>query len=738
MPHWPPFERNPNRHHPHHLMTYETAISGQAEMEKFSRSTFSERKIMSTKTSIKRIAAVAAVALTLGGFSAVSAHAGQTGACTAWTVHTSGVVSSINALEDTNNTDTVNAAQSVDIGATLTAMAATGDTTNCASQRFSAFISSAPTGGLVGVTSAAAATPTTQTGTSLSVTSPNIDVEQTTTQTATTAAAVKATAAGAAYGVFSFTPTKAGTYVLTVWNDLNQDGIVQATEVAQTVSITISAITAFSPTLSTVYTANGVQAAQNAAAAAAAVTATSSLTPVVQPGALPAAASSNRGVIGVTLKNTSGSLTTNYTSISATVSGSGFVVAEATSNAIAPANCPTTATGTRSVTVAQGSITGSIQYFLICSDGTSGTGTYTIKALESDGLTTDTLASKTVTFTGKAATFTATGVLTIAKSGGAQLGTATAARTSTFTTKPSAVIHVVDSAGLPVPGLASSITEVSSDTTVLNTDKGGSTCTEDDGSSTIYSSGGAGYYNCYITSAPSATSGAKATMTFRMLDPNDPNGLAYLTATVNYTIGGSVKTESLSLDSTSYATGGAMVLTVSALDSSGNPVYDGAATPATWTASKSVVGLPAAASNYVGGKKTYSTGVYAPALAGPFTISATGTDSAATTISVASSVTADTSATDASTAAANASTAAANAAVDAANEATDAANAATDAANNAMDSADAAQQAALDAGDKADAALAAVTDLATKVSAIASQIASLSALVKKIASKVKA
>jgi hypothetical protein len=47
-------------------------------MEKFSKSTFSERKIMSTKTSIKRIAAVAAVALTLGGFSAVSASAAGT------------------------------------------------------------------------------------------------------------------------------------------------------------------------------------------------------------------------------------------------------------------------------------------------------------------------------------------------------------------------------------------------------------------------------------------------------------------------------------------------------------------------------------------------------------------------------------------------------------------------------------------------------------------------------------
>ena len=56
-------------------MTYESVLKGQAEMKKFFKSTFSERKIMSTKTSFKRIAAVAAVALTLGGFSAVSAHA---------------------------------------------------------------------------------------------------------------------------------------------------------------------------------------------------------------------------------------------------------------------------------------------------------------------------------------------------------------------------------------------------------------------------------------------------------------------------------------------------------------------------------------------------------------------------------------------------------------------------------------------------------------------------------------
>jgi hypothetical protein len=60
------------------LITYEKALLGQATGGKFPSVTFLERKKMSTKTSIKRIAAVAALALTLGGFSAVSANAAIT------------------------------------------------------------------------------------------------------------------------------------------------------------------------------------------------------------------------------------------------------------------------------------------------------------------------------------------------------------------------------------------------------------------------------------------------------------------------------------------------------------------------------------------------------------------------------------------------------------------------------------------------------------------------------------
>jgi len=63
------------------LITYEKAFEGQAAGKKCSPATFLERKIMSTKTTIKRIALVAASALAIGGFSAVSANAadGNTG-----------------------------------------------------------------------------------------------------------------------------------------------------------------------------------------------------------------------------------------------------------------------------------------------------------------------------------------------------------------------------------------------------------------------------------------------------------------------------------------------------------------------------------------------------------------------------------------------------------------------------------------------------------------------------------
>ena len=94
------------------------------------------------------------------------------------------------------------------------------------------------------------------------------------------------------------------------------------------------------------------------------------------------------------------------------------------------------------------------------------------------------------------------------------------------------------------------------------------------------------------------------------------------------------------------------------------------------------------------------------------------------------------------TGAPSASQVAAEAANDAAAEATDAANAATDAANLAAEAADAATVAAEEARDAADAATAAVEELATQVAtlmaALKAQITTLANTVAKIAKKVKA
>ena len=78
------------------------------------------------------------------------------------------------------------------------------------------------------------------------------------------------------------------------------------------------------------------------------------------------------------------------------------------------------------------------------------------------------------------------------------------------------------------------------------------------------------------------------------------------------------------------------------------------------------------------------------------------------------------------------------AATDAAQEATDAANAAYDAANNAMDSADAATAAAQDASDNASAALAAVTSLSATVAKLVKSVAAIAAALAKVQKKIGA
>ena len=202
-------------------------------------------------------------------------------------------------------------------------------------------------------------------------------------------------------------------------------------------------------------------------------------------------------------------------------------------------------------------------------------------------------------------------------------------------------------------------------------------------------------------------SGDKGTLTFRVVDPAG-DGTTYLTAVVDFTIGGSVATETLSFDKPSYAPGEAMVITRAAKDSSGNPVYDGAASPAV-SFSKANGGTAPTAGSYVKGVSATSAtapSVFAPAVSGDFTAYMTTGATGSATITTTATVEGDQSS----------------------SLALDAANAATDAANNAYDEAQNATQAASDA-------LAAVSELAAQVTSLIAMVKKLTAAVAKMAKK---
>jgi len=238
-------------------------------------------------------------------------------------------------------------------------------------------------------------------------------------------------------------------------------------------------------------------------------------------------------------------------------------------------------------------------------------------------------------------------------------------------------------------------------------------------------------YGGFVLSTVSAagTSGKAVTLTVTIADPADTTGVAKLTTTHAVTMGGAVAKEVISFDKGSYSPAEQMIITITATDASGNPVYTGAAAPAL-SSNKAIQGIANVATTYTAGKADSvsrdvdnsvlnSYQLFAPANGGEFKVYATGTDALGTLIS----------------ATANVEDAATSAATDAANEATDAANAATDAALAAADAADAATAAAQDASD-AVAALSAT--VATLVASLKAQITSLTNLVIKIQKKVKA
>ena len=406
---------------------------------------------------------------------------------------------------------------------------------------------------------------------------------------------------------------------------------------------------------------------------------------------------------------------------------------------------------------------------VVFSDGTVGTGTLTAYVgASSTSANAVTQGTKTVTFTGRATTFTVSGYSAAIRAGSTvkyagAADSATAGSEAFRFLATDAAGNAVTVATLNTDKGEAAFYAISSDTSVLAAGEAGATyaasssrrspalaCTYDSTSSVK------GYWYC------SGRVFDSGTVTVTIVDSRDvtASGSNYLTTTTgavakstafSITYAGAGNTGTIAFNKTSYNVNEAATLTLTSKDGAGRTPADGTAastfTSLSWKSAAPTFGENTSV-NAAGGSFTSLTSylstaiyfqgtdtalVYMPTTAGTYTlVGKTGIETETKdllTITV----------TDPAQAA---TLAAAEAATDAAAEAIDAANAATDAANLAAEAADAATVAAEEARDAADAATAAVEELATQVAtlmaALKAQITTLANTVAKIAKKVKA
>jgi trimeric autotransporter adhesin len=726
------------------LITYESVILDQAGSENVSGSTVSfERKLMSTKTSIKRIAAVAAVALAIGGFSAVSAHAAGTQADTL-------------AISATTSATQIKSA--VHIYTSQTFLAA--DAAGANELTLNAYVVSAP--------AYSTAVPSFTAGTASAVVGAYTDVHDTATVQANTAQIkVINSVVGPTYvqsnNTLTFNPDIAGTYVIKLIQTNNASPTSSAQAASQTWTITAAGTAPVNAVSSKLWMIGGAQNSNGYMAynpLAFYAYAFEDYTGTVLVDSLTvgdAAAAADPRVVSTYALASSGATAGQYaasiavfernnppayntvtaTPITASISGPGYV---AIGNHAVIGKSVTESAAT-SGSDGYGSTTKSVY---VVSDGTTGTATITISA---GGVV---LGTKTVIF-----------YSTVASAKGSN-NSNIVANDGTGADNQAAEIFLADANGNPVMGAAGKIIGTSSDLTVLKSftaNAGG--CADDSVPSASAYVGAPGNYYCDVVGVPGAASGSSATMTFTV--KNDAGVVIATSNPVTFKVGGTtISSLALTLDNTTYAPGDKATLTLTAKDSTGNPIADGYyhvfnKSDVTTTA---FAGLSTSAqvtkALFAAAGCTVATGVdcvtvgnagavlfvdgaavttfYAPYTTANLVISGTTSGSSAalstalknlglgTALSVSAAVTAPTDV-------------AAQAAIDAAQEATDAANAAYDAANNAMDSADAATAAAQDASDNASAALAAVTSLSATVAKLVSSVTAIATALAAIKKK---
>ena len=784
------------------LMTYESAFFSQAETEKYSQSTFFERKIMSTKTAFKRVALVAAAALAIGGITAVAAQAATVGVYTptitsgtttltttgATATYTAGVVGSpVNFNLNITGSNTPTAADTAVTTPVITGTAGTKPAVSALNPTVGTLVNS--TGAVVTATGVSTETVTATaaasavfgytvtplaTGTTVitftTVGSTTVVATLTITVTATTATVGSATGIVGGYDsvqiglgtaetakIINVASTGVGTMIspsiaagtntaaisnattlgFSIWGSatttdvigsannvvLGTGGVGGATinlsassAAAGTQTITLTGVGAGTLTVTITWGAAPVVSTALSAYGTA-TTATTVALGTVATIAVPASTSAV-AFAGFRINNSANTVLTTE-KLTATITGPGLV--QWGTSAV---GATFVADGGAGKSLTAPTIDPTLQ---VIGDGTAGLSTITV----TDGTTA--IATFTVTFTGAAAKAVATQNLFVAKAASSttlgNTGTAGVVSSTKDLTPATGyyayTVAVTDSNGnVSNPSVFKA---VSSDTTVI-------------ASSTCYASSTVtGTFYCNVVASPLSTSGKTATVTFEASSTASTSSYDILAAPLTFAVGGGIVKEVLSTDATSYNALAPVVVTVSATDSAGFASYDQTQAGGLTSTLTSTTQLGGAAftatsfTNLINGKSSFS-GVYAPSVAGDFTLS--GTD-AISTAGEALTVTA--------TGNGGSADAAGNAATDAANEATDAANAATDAANAAADSADAATQAAQDASDQAAAALAAVTalsqqvtDLSAKIAALGASLAKITATLAKVASKVKA
>ena len=630
---------------------------------------------MSTKTTFKRVAAVAAAALAIGGFSAVSAHA---------------TAGDIVVTAGTN---------------TGTATAATVATTTGASN-FVGF--TLATGGdfqvvVTGGTANSSATSVTGSGTATLVAQANAG---------TTAFTVPTPSVGTI--VVKAYPYTAGVLQTTATSSLTITVTAAATGVG-TVSLANS--TAFITESSTVYASATASVAQVVTAHGTMTTAAADdVTPVAKGAAGTSAFAAM--IVGKLVDSTSsGGVPLGGKTLTATISGSGLLTGKGA------AESPVATTAARVATSVTSSASAGFYAFGVYSDGTAGVGTITISYTDSSNVTT-VVATKTITFYGSAATYTPTVKYAyIPNSGNPYPASVTSLA---YAVK----IKVTDAAGNAVSGVTPTVK--SADTTIISagscaasTATGSSYCSLTGvsgahGKTTVtFYTGSAATFDLISTTADitvsslvadsfvitgdaTASSGNVITYTITAKDKYGnpiPDGQLVSNYVTSPAVAGGAMT-----DYSAVSTNTASTL-FAGVKFSGGVATDSIQAP---FGSTSIV---ATFDNIGAGTATIPASVFT-------TLALTNAETVVTTTVGGDS--------------------AVQAATDAAQEATDAANAAYDAANNAMDSADAATAAAQDAADNASAALAAVTSLSATVAKLVKSVAAIAAALAKVQKKIGA